>query len=183
MSRLYNAAFLGFFLVLFTQNWYSFASPHHGVGSSVFSNSEQTYFLDRHKIRLEVSQSWRISTDFKNNPDQILELNGVKENKAKIQVHLSPVDKNANLESYSRKWIQSYNNYGLEVSGKKFFKLGEKKALSIDVFDPKTKSLARQVVQVQNGKAVVMSCTDEKSSFAKSLPLCNQIFRSFRWLD
>lgn len=89
----------------------------------------------------------------------------------------------SNLESFSKRWMRDYANYGFEVLGTKSFAENQNRGLVVDLFHRASQKQARQVLFVQNQKAVVLTCTQEQKKFSETLGACNQMIKNFSWVQ
>lgn len=88
------------------------------------------------------------------------------------------------LKSYVKTWLGKYSQFGLVVLGYKFFKLNaETPGFIADIINPDSNKQTRQVVFYKNNKAVVINCIDQNKTFSDSLKSCNDVIRTFRWIE
>ncbi|MCB0392925.1 MAG: hypothetical protein KDD25_00105 [Bdellovibrionales bacterium] len=87
------------------------------------------------------------------------------------------------VKQYVKKWLGDYQKLGYKVLGSKPFKQGSELAYVIDVKNEKSKKQVRQVVFFRPNQAVVLTCIDKQKQFSKTLNECNNITRSFAFLN
>ena len=100
-----------------------------------------------------------------------------------LSIRTDKVSKEATLDLYTRKWMRDYPNYGFEVLATKKFSLNGSPALLVDMLSRSKNKQIRQVVLKNNDRVAIMTCLDDKESFSKSLVQCNQIMKSFAWIQ
>lgn len=100
-----------------------------------------------------------------------------------LSIRTDKVSKEATLDLYTRKWMRDYPNYGFEVLATKKFSLNGSPALLVDMLSRSKNKQIRQVVLKNNDRVAIMTCLDDKESFTKSLVQCNQIMKSFAWIQ
>lgn len=102
---------------------------------------------------------------------------------AALTVRIDRQEKPLRLKPYVKSWLKDYPKFGFEVLGSKRFRHKNEWGYVIDLIAPAQKKQLRQVVFVRDQRAVILSCRDDQDRFRESLKSCNQIIRSFAWLD
>jgi hypothetical protein len=97
------------------------------------------------------------------------------------------VDKDTNFKSlneYANKWLKSYGQFGIEVLGHQYFKNGkDQKGIVIDLANSSSHKKLRQVIFFKDDKAAVLTCMDQADKFTGILKDCNDLIRSFTWIE
>lgn len=102
---------------------------------------------------------------------------------ATLTVRVDHLSHSQDLGEYTKSWLKDYGHYGFDVLRVKKVKIQGELGVVVDLSHPKHKKMLRQVVFLKNQKAVVLTCKDTSERFAQSLPACNQIIKSFTWVD
>lgn len=168
------------------------ASPVPAQGSSVLADQSNGYFLGSIGFTLKTpSTNWVLENSnlggIASQGPQLL-YRGIQE--ARVSVHTDRLQNDLTLENYAKKWMRDYNHYGFDVLGSKAFSLGDAnsdnkptRGLVIDLLQKKLNKQMRQVIFLQAKNVVVMSCQDEQKQFSKTLADCNQMAKSFQWVE
>jgi hypothetical protein len=125
------------------------------------------------------------ANDMKNKLEFLFKLKA-KEDKsaATFSVRIDKDTAFKNLEEYVNKWLKSYGQFGIEVLGHQYFKNNkDQKGFVIDLTNSTSHKKLRQVLFFRDSKAVVMTCMDHADKFATTLKDCNQLIRSFAWVE
>ncbi len=167
----------------FTLAFWAHAAPHPSVNGSGLLDRSKGLFLLPHGFTLSLTNDW----DFTVIPPSedlstVLQARSLKKSlNAQLLISKNMMDKNLSLEAYTKKWILNYAHYGFEIISQKVFQMDSKKALAIDLKEMRSNQRARQYIQVNQNQAIIITCSDDKSSFDKTLQNCNSIVKSFKW--
>jgi hypothetical protein len=170
------------------------AAPFPATSSSALISQEPGLFISPLGFSLKSNASdWKLVGPDKNSPLTIARFQPLKEKNAPatkptakedvptLSVRVDQVSENTSLDTYAKKWLREYPHYGFDILGSKMIQLEGNKALVVDLAHSKKERQLRQVVFQKDNRAVVLTCSDDKDSFAKSLSQCNQIIKSFHW--
>jgi len=102
-------------------------------------------------------------------------------NQASLSVRTEKVSKNTSIELYTKKWLRDYPSYGFEILGTRSFNLNGSPALLVDLFSRSKNKQIRQLILKNQDQVAIMTCLDNKDTFAKTLLQCNQMMKSFSW--
>ncbi len=102
---------------------------------------------------------------------------------ASLTVRVDRLQKEVPLEKYVQRWLKEYPRYGFDVIGSKPFMQNKDRAYFFDLVNHDTGKQLRQVVFLKDQRAVILTCRDKVASFSDSLKSCNQIIRSFHWME
>lgn len=102
---------------------------------------------------------------------------------ASLTVRVDKLDKPMSMSRYIQRWQKEYPKYGFDVQGGKSFTEGKNKGYVLDLINKDAKKQIRQVVFMKAANAIILTCRDDVSSFKDSLKACNQIIRTFKWVE
>lgn len=162
------------------------AAPHPTTSSSILASAEEGYFFKSLGFKMSTKGTlWTTLPVERDSMVQSVKLGPMgSESNAKaprLSVRVDKIDKKMTLETYSKKWMRDYTNFGFETLGNQVIQLGGGKALVVDLIQRKQNKQLRQIVLNKDQKVAVLTCIDEKDKFAQTLPICNHIARSFEW--
>ena len=103
--------------------------------------------------------------------------------KSQISLRMDDLTKNQNIETYAKKWMRDYPHYGFEVLGTKTFAHSGGQGLVVDLLHRQNNKQLRQVILLKDKKVAIFTCSHEKTRFTEILTECNQLVRSFSWLE
>lgn len=165
------------------------SAPHPGMGSSIINQLHNGPLFSLMGFRLNVVPSgWNLMSPDQNAPSDPtknfeIELgknfSTVSDHTGRISFKSEQTLKKIDLETYVKKYLRDYNQYGFDVSGLQ--SLREKNSVIVDINQKNKKTRSRQMF-FQNGTRIVMAtCVDEFDSFDKTIVECNQIFGGLSW--
>jgi len=164
----------------------SFAAPHPGVGSSLLSNPDLGAFLAPLGFRIQtLGTDWVPRESSKTSAFESYRLGPQDEKNidAFLSVRTDNLDKKMSLDNYVKKWIRDYPQLGFEFYGTKALNLQGSPGLVIDFIQRAKEKQVRQVILQKGAKLAVLTCTDKRELFNKTLATCNKIIRSFEWVE
>jgi hypothetical protein len=168
---------------LFT--WTAAAAPMPGAGSSALVARKPGLFFSGKGFRLDAADTaWVQAPTPKKIPSLVavykapLPIDGQQ---PALTVRVDDLRRSQGLRSYVKRWMQDYSRFGFDVLTAKPVKVGEAQAFLLDIVSRETKKQLRQVVFMRNKTAVILTCRDQRQSFAKTVQDCNQIIKSFQW--
>jgi hypothetical protein len=100
-----------------------------------------------------------------------------------LTVRADKLERPVSLDRYVQKWQREYPKYGFDVIGAKSFAQGQARGYVLDLMNRTGQKQLRQVVFLKKKTAVILTCRDQIATFKESLKGCNQIIKSFRWLE
>jgi len=100
-----------------------------------------------------------------------------------LTVRVDDLKKPLALTTYVKHWMKDYPRFGFDVLTAKPIKVGTNPAFLLDLVSHETQKQLRQVVFVRNKTAVILTCRDARESFSKTVHDCNQIMKTFEWLN
>lgn len=86
-----------------------------------------------------------------------------------------------NLESYAKKYLRDYNQYGFEVISSKTIMLNNNPAIVIDLVQKNKSTQSRQFFISAGNKITVASCIDKTDVFTLTSNMCQQLFNTYQW--
>jgi hypothetical protein len=161
------------------------ASPIPAAGTSELTSSLKNYQFYRKGFELNFKDTrWSgRSLPSRHNEINVTFLDPSTSPKAKISVQTESLAEALPVEAYAKKWLKDYQAYGFEVLGAKPFAENKTKGYLVDLFFRKEKQQERQAIFVKNRTVVTITCSDLESHFAMTLNPCNELLKSFRWLQ
>lgn len=104
--------------------------------------------------------------------------NGVQ---AALTVRVDSIDKNEDLDVYTKKWMKDYPRLGFNILASKKVRVGNQVGFLIDLINRDNNIQLRQLLFVKNENVVNLTCRDHYKQFNDTLKSCNEIFRTFTW--
>lgn len=86
-----------------------------------------------------------------------------------------------NLESYAKKYLRDYNQYGFEVLSSKSVKINNIPAVVIDLIQKNKLTQSRQIFLSADNKITIASCIDRADYFTMTSSMCNQLLNNYNW--
>lgn len=173
------------FAILFV-GFHALAAPFPVSSSSVLTDPAFGLFYRGHGFSLKtVGTDWALAPD-----ENITSPMGYKytskgkslSKKAQLSLKLDQISPKQNLDTYAKKWMKEYPQFGFEILGTKPLKMGGGQALLVDLYQKNKNQQVRQLILHKGSKIVIMTCADERESFKKTLVQCNQMMSNFTWL-
>ena len=87
------------------------------------------------------------------------------------------------LKTYVKKWMKDYSRFGFEVLTAKQIKINQNQVFLLDILSRETNKQLRQLVFLKERTAVILTCRDHKDSFSKTVVDCNEISKTFEWVN
>lgn len=106
-----------------------------------------------------------------------------KKTAASLTVRIDKLEKPVAMNKYVQRWQKEYPKYGFDVLGSKPFSQNKIKGFVLDLVNRDSQKQIRQVVFMKDTNAVILTCRDDAKSFKDSLKNCNQIIRTFNWVE
>lgn len=100
---------------------------------------------------------------------------------ARLRIETEDLKVKSTLESYTKRWVKEYFQYGFKILSTKPMKLNGHPTIVYDLMSRAKDVQIRQIIQVHNGKAIVITCSDKKDSFQKSVAHCNRMAQNLAW--
>lgn len=162
------------------------AAPHPVTTSSILTDPEKGQSFRGFGFKLALNASSWIplqkeneglfaEVQFQNKKDIV--------SQAQISLRMDNLMKLQNIETYAKKWMRDYPHYGFEVLGTKTFAQSGGQGLVVDLYHRQNNKQLRQVILLKEKKVAIFTCSDQKSKFAATLSDCNQLVKSFSWLE
>ncbi len=98
-----------------------------------------------------------------------------------LSVRTDKMASNVSLETYAKKFMRDYPNYGFDVLGSKTVAINQSMGLVVDMIQKTKNKQLRQVILKRNSQVAIITCLDDKEYFLKTIVSCNQIIKSFEW--
>lgn len=187
MTR-HNMMKLQLFLFTIFLTFMAPAAPLPGTASSALTSPEFGLFYSIKGFQLKSQALWAMD---KSKEDELSDSG--KEfsvfylhpefKQARLSVRTDTLKAEITLENYTKKWMKDYSSYGFDVLGAKTFQTQFAKGLVVDLHHKKKDTQLRQVIFLKDKTAVILTCLDQTKSFTQSLVGCNQLVRSFQWMQ
>lgn len=163
------------------------AAPHPATGSSLLTDPAKGLFAHGFGFRLhDLADTWIPVPVLTESPLESLrfepKLAQGEKSDAAISIHFEKMDRKQSLESYARKWIREYPNYGFEMLGTKGVLIRGQKALLVDLTQNNKNRQIRQTVLQDQDRVMIVTCLDRKDQFQQTLSACNRLLRGLEWL-
>jgi hypothetical protein len=100
-----------------------------------------------------------------------------------LTVRVDDLRHTQNLRAYVKQWMKDYPRFGFEVLAAKPVQVAGTPAFLLDLFSKETQKQLRQVVFLKEKTAVILTCRDGRDSFSKTVQNCNDIVRTFKWVN
>ena len=162
------------------------ASPHPAMGSSKVYQEHKRIIRSPLGFELDLRESkWSMHMPSRKDSFIYRVFKGEKvegsEFTPSLSVRVDNLKKPLSLKAYVKRWIREYPYYGFQILGTRLFKHQNRKGFLIDLENEEAGKKLRQVIFLKQGRAVVMTCSDQTDKFPSTLKECNQIVRSFKW--
>lgn len=106
-----------------------------------------------------------------------------KDSASSLTVRTDKLDKEVAIDKYVSRWLKEYPKYGFDVLGSKGFVQNKAKGYVVDLLNRDTKKQLRQVVFLKKQTAVILTCRENAKNFDAARKDCNQIIRTFKWIE
>ena len=162
------------------------ATPYPGMGSSILVDPTVGAFLAAKGFTVKTTGTpWVPVAQNENSLIESVrfELKNTENLKstATLALRIDDIGNAGKLDIYAKKWIKEYSQFGFEILGSQNAQLDGNESLVIDLLQKNKMQQIRQVLIRNNKQVAIFTCNDKKVEFAKTLPACNQVVRSFKW--
>lgn len=106
-----------------------------------------------------------------------------KEAQSTLSVRVDYDESTKSLKDYVGKWLKTYSQFRMDVLGHKYFKTANDETGFVVDIKSNPEKRTRQVIFFRNSKAVVLTCTDSHKKFSETLKSCNEVIKTFVWID
>lgn len=163
------------------------AAPFPGTGNPTLVPEKPGLFFSSKGFRLDAGNTaWIQQTPPKQIPSLVTIYHApvtVNGQQPALTVRVDELRHKQQMKNYVKRWMQDYNRFGFDVLTAKPVKIGENSAFLLDIISRETKKQLRQVVFMKEKTAVILTCRDQRESFNKTVQDCNQIIKSFSWVE
>ncbi len=168
--------------------WQVFAAPMPGTSSSAVIAEKPGLFYSPKGFHLDSSKTvWEQRQPPTDIPSLVTIYTSPHEvangQQAALTVRVDDLSRTFTLKSYVKKWMQDYSRFGFDVLSAKPIRVNSQAAFLLDIVSPETAKQMRQVLFIRQKTAVVLTCRDDKDTFAKTVSICNDIIRTFTWTN
>ncbi|MGE3681568.1 MAG: hypothetical protein AB7G93_07550 [Bdellovibrionales bacterium] len=161
------------------------AAPFPGTGSSPLVSGKPGLFQSEKGFKLNAaSTAWVQSPIPKRIPSLVtiykspIPINGQS---PALTVRVDEMEREQGLKAYVKRWMQDYTRFGFDVLAAKPIMVNAQTAFLLDIVSHETRKQLRQVVFIKEKIAVILTCRDQRESFAKTVLDCNEIIKTFEW--
>jgi hypothetical protein len=180
---IYNKNMKSVIALLFISSM-SLAAPHPTTSSSLVNQPHSSIVFSQFGFKLNyMPDNWILTENTTSDRNANQKQIDLKNQTARISFNYDETKTNVDLETYVRRFLRDYNQFGFEVAGLQSVKNSSDKVTSVilDINQKNQKTKSRQVF-FQNGKKIVTAtCIDDLETFDKSTKDCNKILGSFYW--
>ena len=163
------------------------AAPIPGTSSSPLVSAQPGLFLSPKGFRMNSAQTaWIQSSPPKHIPSLVTVYRSpvpASGQQPALTVRVDDLRQTQSLKVYVKKWMKDYSRFGFEVLTAKPIKIGESQAFLLDIVSRETHKQLRQVVFLKDKTAVTLTCRDGRESFSKTVQDCNEIVKTFEWVN
>lgn len=182
--KLWFSFFQGLLFVIFLIPIAGYAAPSPGAGSSLLVAPETGLFWRREGFQLKTGKTgWTLASPELEEEAGIIRYLRPNSKTGSLAVKTEMLKADLTLENYAKRWMKDYSNYGFELLGSQTFSQNGTKALVVDLLHRKSEQQLRQILFLKNKKAVVLTCKDQQKNFQQTIVGCNQISKSFEWVE
>ena len=162
----------------------SLAAPFPVSSSSVLTDPQWGNFYRKNGFSLKTeSTAWVLSSEASPGIFETYRyhLKETFSEQASMSLRVDQIKSQQSLETYAKKWMKEYPQFGFEILGTKSLKMGGGQALLVDLYQKNKNQQLRQLILKKSNQVVIMTCVDNYSSFKKTLPQCNLLMNNFQW--
>ncbi len=162
-----------------------FLIPAISMASRVPTDYFKNNYVSENGFKLSLTTSTWVKAKSKedNNTEVIFQLN-LPKNEALFTIRTDKQEKQQTLDEYIKKWAPQFSQFGLDILSYKYFNLNAGvKGFLVDLVNPTSQKQVRQVIFFRDKFAVILTCSDSKTNFEKTLPQCNNLIRGFSWIQ
>lgn len=161
------------------------AAPIPGTSSSAIISESPGLFYSARGFQIDSGKTaWRQQEPPKGIPSLVTVYSSPAQKsgqQAALTVRVDEMARALTLKGYVKKWMQDYSRFGFDVLSAKPIKVNNNSAFLLDIVSQETSRQMRQVVFVKQKTAVILTCRDHRDTFSETVPVCNNIIRTFQW--
>lgn len=164
------------------------AAPFPATSSSILTDPSKSLFFRGFGFNLQSpGMNWSAKSTMNENIFESVRFEpkgeSASSSEAALSLRMDRLKDVGSLEIYARKWMRDYPSYGFEMLGTKSLTLGGGRAILVDLVQKNKNRQLRQVILQKNERVAVLTCLDRKDRFNETLQACNQLIKSFQWID
>jgi hypothetical protein len=173
--------FVLFFICLVSSETY--AAPYPAAGSSALVSIDKGLFLLTKGFTVRAkSPEWSLQNSGDEEEQANYRLQKKNSHTASLSLRSEMLKTELSLESYAKRWMKDYANYGFDMLGTKPFQQNQQsRGLVVDLFHKKSDQQLRQVLFMRGKRVVIFTCKDTKKNFTSTLESCNEVAKTFQW--
>lgn len=155
------------------------AAPHPLTGSSIINLPSNSFAFSQMGFSLDSIPSNWIYNKADTASADVIEIGPT--GKTLISFRLENVSMKTQLETYVRKYLRDYNQYGFEVISLQSYSKSHTPSVIVDLSQKNKNTKSRQVFFYRKNKMIIATCADQSDTYEKTVSLCNQILATFKW--
>lgn len=162
------------------------AAPHPTTGSSVVNLPKWSTVFSQMGFEFDlVSNEWIFldSPTTASHPlNQQIDL-GLKSlsSTARLSLKSEQLKTKTSVESYVKKYLRDYNQYGFEILSTKSMQINNSPVVILDLRQKNKATQSRQVFFGSSNRVTIASCLDKIESFTVTSNFCNQLLNTYKW--
>ena len=172
-------------LILFFYYQFAAAAPIPATSSSALISEKPGMFYSTHGFQMHAANTaWIQMPPPKKIPALVTIYKSplvVDGQQPALTVRVDQLRQNLSLKPYVKKYMQDYSRFGFDVITAKAVRINDASAFWLDIVSHESKKQLVQVVFLKEKTAVILTCRDQRETFAKTVQDCGQIIRTFRW--
>lgn len=161
----------------------TWAAPHPTTSSSLLNKISSGAVFSQLGFKLNfIPTGWALTENTTSEENKNQKQIDLKNHTARLSFSYDETKSMVNLETYVKRFLRDYNQFGFEVSEQQSIKNNTKSTSIILDLNQKNKKTRGRQIFFQNGRKIVTAtCIDDFETFPKSVEDCNKILGSFYW--
>lgn len=159
------------------------ATPFPATGTSILTDPNKAASVWSQELDVSKSvDNWQLNSlerqDLRTKSMEFSLKDG--SDKARLQVYRRELTKGEPLESQVKKWSKEFSQYGFEILAVKQIHNTQFDSYTFDLYHRDKQIQARQVLIPNNHSLAIVTCLDEKTSFARTFGDCQDFVRNMK---
>lgn len=178
------------FLILFfiALPLFTMAAPLPTTGSSILNQPKWNTAFSQMGFSFKlVSDEWV----YVQNPSQELQTTNQQINMgfktlsttARLSLKTENYKGKINLESYAKKYLRDYNQYGFEVTSSRVEQINHQPAVVIELTQKNKLTQSQQIFFSTDNKVTIVSCIDKLDYFSMTSKMCERLLDGYNWVS
>jgi hypothetical protein len=163
----------------------SFAAPHPATATSALTDPEKglSYLAKGYSLKTTGTNWTAVSTNNESLIDTVRFASKDPKLTGSLSIRTDKIANNVTIETYAKKFMRDYPNYGFDVLGSKNIAINQSNGLVVDMIQKVKNTQLRQVILKNNNQVAILTCLDTKDNFMSTIASCNEIIKSFEWAN